>query len=154
MAEVVLVESVIGEGSTGAEEVAQWYRTQYAPLWQSVKTADPNVLTRFFRNEGFSHADGGEISVWRGPDWSRDYVNAVVNSGWVGGELLSVEAELINSSTASLKVRWSNQYADGVQRRRCEWYLVDRLQRRWAITNHGDWDCPGGFLSQIDKKPL
>ncbi|MFT4768600.1 MAG: hypothetical protein ACI8RN_001737 [Glaciecola sp.] len=135
---------VLGSGSLWAQEASDpdtWYRTVYAPLWGNTPAADAEKLLLHYSSTITTHNDDGTVTADERRAWLVEPMAGWTEEGWLRAELLSLETQDINASTASFVAQWKDHYRSGDTEVSCGWYLADLTGGQWIITAYADTQC-------------
>jgi hypothetical protein len=130
---------VLAQEETAIPAADEWYKTQYAPLYQDKLWDKADELAQHFAETVHTHDDGGE-SV-NGANWISDNLEAWKIDGWIRSELAELEFDLLNATTASFKAKWRDYYTGGNIAYECSWYLADFDGARWLISEYAAINC-------------
>lgn len=119
-----------------------WYRTSYAPLWEVDPYAQVEAMLSHYAPLILTHsAEGGFRSDAREP-WLKAPLMAWQAEGWLRSELVDLQTQMINPSTATFLASWRDIYASGDTELSCGWYLAGRDGGAWQFTAYADAPCP------------
>lgn len=135
---------VVLSGSTLAQEIVDpdsWYRTVYAPLWGNTPAADAETLLLHYAPTIITHNDDGSVTIDERRSWLVEPMEGWTEEGWLRAELVSLETQKINASTASFVAQWKDHYQSGDTEVSCGWYLADVIDKEWIVTAYADTPC-------------
>lgn len=118
-----------------------WYRDVYAPLWSNSPGDNIPALLKQYAMVIVTHEDGGEISRDTQEAWLAEPMREWLADGWLGAELVQLQTQRINASTAAFTASWIDSYEGGETESSCGWYLADAMDGRWIFTAYADTPC-------------
>lgn len=142
---VFLVAANLSRADTETE-VGEWYKS-YAAHWLDANV-DVDKVVDYYASPFYYLASTGPILddhksmkaslTAYAEKWKKD--------GWSGAELLSMNVEPLNSSSAMIHTEWNIFREDGSSVIGCErapWtYLVSKVESGWQLTLEIENDCP------------
>jgi hypothetical protein len=126
------------ESSTNPET---WYRESYAPLWAENPADHIEQILDHYATNIWTHGDNGEITQHETDAWLRAPMQEWLADGWINATLQRLEANPINTTTASFKADWLDHYKEAPEEHDCGWYLADYLDGKWQITTYAGISC-------------
>lgn len=142
---LVMAAQLTCAGENVAEEVREWFITEYAPLWSSMESVDPTKVKKHWVENFRDHPIDVESRTVENSieQWKRT-IERYLNDGVHDSILLEVKAERINDWAVLLRARWKDDppiSPDGADF--CDAYLVGKFEDSWKITNAFTTDCVG-----------
>jgi hypothetical protein len=125
------------EGSMPAAD--DWYTSEYAPLYHDKPWEKATEIAGHFAENVHVHGEGA--GMYSSLQWMSEALEEWKIDGWVRSELADLDFELLNETTASFKARWRDYYTGGNIGYECGWYLADRIDRKWLITEYATIAC-------------
>ena len=124
-----------------ASQAATWYRDVYFSHWRDTSVLVLEDVAPHYSDPYLRHSIGSfSAKTFPEAEFSA-LVASEIRRGWVGDDLTSAKAELVNQSTVVLHVRVASKLRDGSSNSHCIWYLVSGSSGRWLITNVAEQVC-------------
>jgi hypothetical protein len=126
-------------------DATNWFATLYWPHWSNANEFELAVVKRFF-SEDFRYLTGDSapyVGEFPPPEFPA-LIDEYQADGWIGDELLDVNAKYINSQTVTIKNRFASRFADGSAIEACMWYLLHKYKSVWRINTVALRDCTTG----------
>jgi hypothetical protein len=123
-----------------AEDLDTWFRDGYAALYveDSWDHADEfaqyiaeEITTR--TEEGVFKSDVNGFVVESLDEWRSE--------GWLGTDVEELDTTLLNASTAVFEIKWLDRNADGSTANECGWYLADKVDGKWLLSQYITMSC-------------
>jgi len=123
-----------------AEELDQWFRDGYAALYVENAWEHADEFAQYFADEiAYRSSDGLLVSDVNGfvvdslDEWRRE--------GWLGTDVAALDTRLLNATTAVFDVKWRDRNDDGSTEFSCGWYLADKVDGEWLLSQYIAMDC-------------
>jgi hypothetical protein len=118
-----------------------WYRNDYVPLWKEAAWDKLEEALRYYDEMISLHPPEGTIVSISSREWLSKSLRQWRSDGWLGSEVTELRSDPLNSTTVAFKAKWRDWYADGSEEYSCGWYVADRDQSTWVITQYAEIDC-------------
>lgn len=135
---VIWIPQVTADSGIEAE---RWYRESYAPLWEKSPADNIDLILDHYAETITTHLANDEVRSDTKDDWLRAPMAEWIAQGWLAAELIELETQEINATTASFKAAWKDLYINEETEISCGWYLADKQSGRWLITQYAESSC-------------
>ena len=119
----------------------RWYLEVYAPLWSENVKANLEKIISMYDTNIHDHTDTDGVEIVDSRNWLTGSIDNWLAEDWISSDVTSFEYDLLNSATATFKLKWKDNYKDGSVEYSCSWYLADRKNNRWVFTQFAEIDC-------------
>ena len=123
-----------------AEDLDKWFREGYAALYVENAWEHADEFAQYFAdvvttrsNNGFTASDVNGLVVKPMVGWR--------SGGWVGTDVEELDTKLLNASTAVFDVKWHDRNADGSTENECGWYVADKIDGKWLLSQYISMSC-------------
>ena len=123
-----------------AEDLDKWFRDGYAALYVENSWDRADEFAQYFADVVTTRSDSGpvesdvngfvvdQLEVWR-------------SEGWLGSDVAALDTKLLNASTAVFDIKWLDHNADGSTAYECGWYLADKIDGKWLLSQYITMAC-------------
>ena len=123
-----------------AEDLDKWFRDGYAALYVENSWEHADEFAQYFADVMTTRSDNGitegdvtsfvveSLEVWR-------------SGGWLGTDVQELDTKLLNATTAVFDVKWHDRNADGSTANECGWYLADKIDGKWLLSQYISMSC-------------
>ena len=129
------------EAETTAPTADDWYKNQYAPLWQENSWDKLEEIAGFYDKTISYHPLDGNITTIRSRPWLAENLQEWKSDGWLGSDIAAFQSDQLNLSTTTFKTMWRDWYADGHEEFSCGWYMADFKGDGWKFSQYIEIDC-------------
>ena len=126
---------------SSAEAADKWYLEVYAPLWSDNVKANLEKIISMYDTNIHDHTDTDGVEIVDSRNWLSGSIDNWLAEDWISSDVTSFKYDLLNSATATFKLKWKDNYKDGSVEYSCSWYLADRKNNRWVFTQFAEIDC-------------
>jgi len=139
LAALSLTALVSAQDETEIPAADEWYKVQYAPLYQDKPWDKLDELMQHYADTLHDHDE--EDRSFNSREWLGTAMEEWKIDGWIRSELAELEFDLLNATTASFKAKWRDYYTGGNIAYECGWYLADFDGARWLISEYAAINC-------------
>ncbi len=132
---------VVADDRSLEENAVEWYRDEYAPIWESAEGIDPTVAASFYHHTWLDYSLMGTFVVQTDSSWVPHIVGEWVASDWTGSTLAALKAKKVNDHLVVITAKYSDRYKGGETLESCGWYTAIHLDDKWAFTNYAEIGC-------------
>ena len=133
-------------------DAVKWFKSAYAPLWDSVDNLDADKISQAFASSFHElQYEGGYLVHTNSEEFWAERFKSYREGGWTGGTLSSVTAYAYSPGTALLEVRWLQKTTEGIYPG-CFVYTVNGSGEDWKIISAAAIKCEDQKLSELLKK--
>ena len=124
-------------------DATDWFTNSYWPHWSSSRDLDVAGVKRFFSKDYRYFTEDAEPYVGEFPPPEfLTLLNEMQADGWIGDEILDVNATYMNSRTVAIDNHFVSRFENGKSIEFCMWYLLHEYESDWRITTVVWQDCP------------
>ena len=123
-----------------AEDLDKWFRDGYAALYVAESWEHADKFAQYFADVMTTRTDNGVVES----DVNGFVVDALAvwrSGGWLGTDVEELDTKLLNASTAVFDVKWLDRNADGSTENECGWYLADKIDGKWLLSQYIAMSC-------------
>ena len=124
-----------------AEDLDKWFRNGYAALYVENAWDRADEFAQYFAPVITTRSDGG---VTRGNvrSFVVDALDGWRSEGRLGTDVAALDTKLLNETTAVFDVRWLDRNDDGSTGYECGWYIADKIDGKWLLSQYISMSCP------------
>jgi len=123
-----------------AEDLDKWFRDGYAALYVEDSWEHADEFAQYFAEVITTRTANGpvesdvngfvveQLEVWR-------------SEGWLGSDVQELDTKLLNATTAVFDINWLDRNADGSTANECGWYLADKIDGKWLLSQYIAMSC-------------
>ena len=123
-----------------AENLDKWFREGYAALYVEDSWEHADEFAQYFADVIMERSDDGlvesdvngfvvdSLEVWR-------------SGGWLGSDVEELDTKLLNATTAVFDIKWLDRNADGSTENECGWYVADKIDGKWLLSQYIAMSC-------------
>ena len=123
-----------------AEDLDKWFRDGYAALYVEDSWEHADEFAQYFAEVITTRTANGpvesdvngfvveQLEVWR-------------SEGWLGSDVQELDTKLLNATTAVFDINWLDRNADGSTANECGWYLADKIDGKWLLSQYISMSC-------------
>jgi hypothetical protein len=63
------------------------------------------------------------------------------SDGWLGSDVQELDTKLLNATTAVFDIKWLDRNADGSTENECGWYVADKIDGKWLLSQYITMSC-------------
>ena len=123
-----------------AEDLDKWFRDGYAALYVENAWDHADEFAQYFAEEIADRSDDG-FAMSSVNDFVVDSLDEWRNDGWLGTDVAALETRLLNATTAVFDIKWRDRYEDGSTEISCGWYLADKVDGKWLLSQYITMEC-------------
>ena len=123
-----------------AEDLDKWFRDGYAALYVEDSWEHADEFAQYFAdvmttrtNDGLTESDVNGFVVELLEEWRSE--------GWLGSDVQELDTKLLNASTAVFDIKWLDRNADGSTENECGWYVADKIDGKWLLSQYIAMSC-------------
>lgn len=123
-----------------AEDLDKWFRDGYAAVYEKDSWDHGEEFRQYFAdvivvrsNNGVSESNANSFVIDSLEGWRAD--------GWLGTDVAALETKLLNASTVVFDVEWQDRNDDGTTENSCGWYLADKIDGKWLLSQYIPMAC-------------
>jgi hypothetical protein len=123
-----------------AEDLDKWFRDGYGALYAENAWEHADEFAQYFTDvityrsdNGFGESDVNGFVVESLEEWRSE--------GWLGTDVQDLDTKLLNATTAVFDVKWRDRNADGSTEYECGWYLADKIDGKWLLSQYIAMSC-------------
>ena len=123
-----------------AEDLDSWFREGYAALYVEDSWEHADEFAQYFAPIIWDRSDDGLVeSDVNG--FVIDLLDGWRDDGWLGTDIAKLDTKLLNATTAVFDVKWMDRIADGSTAYECGWYLADKVEGKWLLSQWIATEC-------------
>ena len=123
-----------------AEDLDDWFRDGYAALYVQDSWEHADEFAQYFAeviafrsDDGLVESDVNDFVVESLQEWRSE--------GWLGTDVDELDTKLLNASTAVFDIKWRDRNADGSTENECGWYVADKIDGKWLLSQYIVMPC-------------
>ena len=123
-----------------AEDLDTWFRDGYAALYVEDSWDHADEFAQYIAEVITTRTDDGLVES----DVNRFVVDLLEewrSGGWLGSDVQELDTKLLNASTAVFDIKWRDRNADGSTENECGWYLADKIDGKWLLSQYITMSC-------------
>ena len=123
-----------------ADELDTWFRDGYAALYVENAWDRADEFAQYFAPIIAYRSDEG-LAILDVDGFLVDSLEVWRDEGWVGTDVANLETRLLNASTAVFDIKWLDRNGDGSTGYECGWYIADKLDGPWLLSQYIQTAC-------------
>ena len=123
-----------------AEDLDKWFRDGYAALYVEESWNRKDEFAQYFADEIVYRSDEG-MGATDANGFAVDQLDGWRDEGWLGTDVAGLKTKLLNATTALFDVKWLDRNADGSTEITCGWYLADKVDGKWLLSQYISMAC-------------
>jgi len=124
-----------------AEGAEQWFLDTYASVWDENAFDRRDEIAALLDETIYYHPSSGNVEELDGRSWMAEVLQGYKDADLQRSELVAYTFDQLNPSTATYKTKWVDYFANGSETVECWWYMADKSDDRWVITQFALLDC-------------
>ena len=123
-----------------AEDLDTWFREGYAALYEKNAWDHADDFAQYIADVITTRSDDG-LSESAADSFLVDYLEEWRSEGWLGSDVEELDTKLLNATTAVFDIKWLDRNADGSTENDCAWYVADKIDGKWLLSQYITMSC-------------
>ena len=123
-----------------AADLDQWFRDGYAALYVENAWERGEEFRQYFAKQITSRSNNG-MNVTDVEGFVINSLDGWRSEGWEGTDVVTLDTQLLNATTAVFDVHWRDRNDDGSTEDSCGWYVADKIDGKWLLSQWISMAC-------------
>ena len=123
-----------------ADDLDKWFRDGYAALYVENAWDRADEFEQYFADEIHYRSDDG-LNITDVKGFVLDSLPVWRDEGWLGTDVAGLSTKMLNASTVVFDVKWLDRNNDGSTEESCGWYVADKIDGTWLISQYISMAC-------------